>query len=120
MPGDKTVKEDLEGKLSGGSIVLRCQDKLVSADFDMPYKSIGGFQLLRLELEQRKGKGFRRELRFSGTFDFSEGCATMESYMNQTANAAGELTVTFTKEPEQSELPLASEEQRQAVLPEND
>ena len=118
IPGDKTTLEQLEGKLNGGSLVLRCQDKLVDAEVEMAYKNINGFALHRLELEGRKGKGFRRELRFNGRFDDPEGCAKMESYMSRTANARGQLTVTYIKEAEQENLPLT--EAQQAVLAEND
>jgi hypothetical protein len=118
MPGDKTTLENLEGKMQGGSLLLKSQDKLIDAEVEMGYKSISGFALHRLELEGRKGKGFRRELRFNGTFDDPEGCAKMESYMNRTANARGTLLVTFLKEEVQENLPLT--EAQQAVLPEND
>jgi hypothetical protein len=117
-PGEKTTLENLEGKMLGGNLSLVCQDKLIDADVDMPYKSINAFALHRLELEGRKGKGFRRELRFNGTFDAPDGCALMESYMQRTANARGTLTITFMKEEVQENLPLT--EAQQATLPEND
>ena len=119
VPDDKTTEQGLEGKLEGGSIVLLCDTNIGKAvEIDMPFKAISGFKLLRLELEQKKGKGFRRELRFNGTFDYAEGAATFESYMNRTANTEGTLTVTYLKENVQTAIELT--EAQQATLPEND
>jgi hypothetical protein len=117
VPDEHTVLQNLEGKFLGGSLVMRCNDKLVDAEAELPYKSITGFAIHRLELEGRKGKGFRRELRFNGTFDYQEGCAVIESYMNRIGSATGELTITYLKEEVQPDLPLT--EAQQAVL-END
>ncbi len=127
MPGDKTTLERLEGKLLGGQLVFSCQDKLIDAEIDIEYKELSGFELHRLELEQRKGKGFRRELRFSGTFKCVDGAANFESYMTRTNNSRGTLKVTYLKQEVQDALALndgqlnipddvhATTEQRKAV-----
>ncbi len=119
VPDDKTTEQGLEGKLEGGSFSLLCDTNVgKDVEIEMPFKAINGFKMLRLELEQKKGKGFRRELRFNGTFDYPEGAATFESYMNRTANTEGTLTVSYLKENVQSTIELT--EAQQATLPEND
>lgn len=117
MPGDKTTLEKFEGKLVGGHLVLNCQDRLVDAGLDIEYGEIKGFELHRLELEGRKKKGFRRELRFSGTFKCIDGAANFESYMMRTANARGVLKVTYLKEEVQENLPI--DDAKQLSIPDD-
>lgn len=115
MPGDKTTLERFEGKLIGGHLVFACQDKLIDAEVDIEYGEIKGFELHRLELEVRKKKGFRRELRFSGTFKCADGAANFESYMTRTANAKGQLKVTYLKEEVQTEMALSDEANQMSI-----
>jgi hypothetical protein len=113
VPDIKTTKQGLEGKLQGGHFTLLCDTNIGQPfEIEIPFKIINGFEILRLELEAKKGKGFRRELRFSGTFDSPEGAATFESYMNRTANAEGTLTVSYLKEATQPELEGLTEAQQ--------
>lgn len=116
QPGDKTTREDLEGKLMGGNFIFTSQDKLVDAEVDIAYTDCKGFACHRFELEGRKKKGFRRELRFTITFKEQDGVAKLESYMMTTDNAKGSLKVVYFPEAVQDEMDLSNDEARQAVL----
>lgn len=112
MPGEKSSLERLDGEFKGGHLTLTCSGKLIKdVDVDIEYLKIKGFELHRLELVGRKGKGFRRELRFSGTFECEDGAANIESYMMRSGNAAGTLRITYLKEQVQTDLPLADDKQ---------
>jgi hypothetical protein len=54
IPDDHTVRQTLDGALEGGYLVLTAKDKLIDADVQLAFKSMTGFQCLRLELEGRK------------------------------------------------------------------
>jgi len=118
LPDDHTTLQQLEGTLHGGSFVMRVNDKLSDAEVELPFKSMNAFAIHRLEIEGRKGKGFRRELRFNGVTEDETACASIESYMGRIGTSTGELTVGYLKEEVQPELPLT--EAQQATLPEND
>lgn len=119
IPGEKAKLEKLDGKFEGGSLIHTASDKLVEAEYDIPYKVLGDFEMVRLEIEGKKKKGFRRELRFKATFEEEEICAKLEAYMFASDNARGPLKVTYYPEQVQEEMEL-TDEQRQATLEEND
>ena len=131
-PGERTSLEKLDGKLVGGHLVLnpklsadqklaiKSKDGAVDPESEMEigYDTMTDFQCLRLELEGRKGKGFRHELRFTVKFHKETTCSEIELYQFRTDNAEGGLTVTYEKEPEQGEIPYvkADPEVQQRVL----
>ena len=51
----------------GGSLIHQASDKLIDAQYDIAYISLSDFEMIRLEIEGKKKKGFRRELRFKAT-----------------------------------------------------
>jgi hypothetical protein len=134
VPGEKVSLDKLDGKLAGGHFImtakpdeeqrlkLKSKDGRVDTDMEIniEYLTIDGFECHRLELEGRKKKGFRRELRFKAKFNCEDGAANLEAYMMRTDNARGSLKVTYVKEPEQTNLVpdgvTASEDQRQGAL----
>jgi hypothetical protein len=75
------------------------------------------FELVRLELEGKKGKGHRLELRFDVKFGDTRGCEKLEKYMQTIGEGKGSLTVTYTP---QQDLDLAGDERRQATMADND
>lgn len=117
VPGAKSSLEKLDGKLDGGTILFKATAEKLKvkssdgtvdpdAEVDLEYKDISDFQCHRFEIKGKKGKGFRRELRFTMTFaeKASDSCANLESYMNRTGNAPGSLKVTYFVEPVQRNL----------------
>lgn len=117
IPGNKTSLEKLDGKLEGGHLILTSRDKIIDAEVDIEFSSIKDFACHRFELEGKKGKGFRRELRFTAAFKCEDGAANLESYMMRTDNAKGSLKVTYLLEPVQTEMSLEGEEE-QIEIPE--
>ena len=115
LPGDATTQESFEKKLTGGNFILTAKDKLADMEVDIAYQSAKSFTCFRFELKGRKKKGFRRELRFTMSFEEADAAAKLESYM-QTVGAEGALRVTYYPEAIQDELDLSSDEARQAVL----
>lgn len=120
IPGEKTKSEKLEGKFEGGSLIHTASDKLIEAEYDISYKVLSDFEMVRLEIEGKKKKGFRRELRFKATFEEQEACAKLEAYMFASDNARGPLKVTYYPEQPPPQGTLISDEQVQATLEEND
>ncbi len=116
VPGEKTAMEKLDGKLSGGNFILTAKDKLIEAEVDVAYVTVTDFACHRFEIEGRKKKGFRRELRFSVSFTEDDACAKLENYMMTSDNARGSLKVVYYPEQVQEDLDLSSDEARQAVL----
>jgi hypothetical protein len=119
IPGETTTEQGLEGKLEGGNFILTAKDKLVSAEVDISYKEIKTFKCFRFEIKKHKGKGYRRELRFTATFDASEptALAKLEAYQFQCDNAMGSLKVNYVIQPQQQEMDVrASDDQIAAAL----
>jgi len=106
VPGAKTTSENLEGKLEGGHLILTSRDKLIDAEVDIEFSTITKFACHRFELEGKKGKGFRRELRFEVKFKRGDGATRLENYMMWTDNARGVLKVTYLLEPVEQQMPL--------------
>ena len=115
MPGDKATLEKFEDKLIGGHLVLKAMDQMTDFEIDLEYKEIKGFEIHRLELEGRKGKGFRRELRFSGIFECPDGAANFEAFMMNSKESKGNLTITFQREQVQENLPLTDEDNQRTL-----
>src|ERR1041384_134281 len=96
VPGDSASLEKLDGKLRGGHFILtaKIDDELrlklkskngevdMDAEVDLEYSEISDFQCHRFEIEGRKKKGFRRELRFKATFPpkCPDALANLENY----------------------------------------
>ena len=128
LPGDTSSLDSFDTKLKGGNFILTCEaeETIVakskngkvntSAEVDIEYLEANSFQVQRLEIEGRKGKGFRRELRFTVKFKQDDGCALLESYMSQTGSRRGTLRLKYLPEPVQGTMPEATDEQRQAAL----
>lgn len=130
VPGEKCSMEKLDGKLDGGHFIMTGsgdpdQLKLKStngkvntdAEVEIDFGSITDFACYRFEIEGRKGKGFRHELRFKATVKNEDGMALLESYMSQTGNGKGNLKVAYLKESVQEVLiPDVQAHDQQEVL----
>jgi len=109
----------LEGELRATSATLSPNEKeLRKHETELDISRVSGFETVRLELERSKGKGHRTELRFSISFSDPNGARKLEQYI--TSCGKSRLIVSYTKQAEQEEMLLATEEQRQATLPEAD
>lgn len=111
----------LEGSLASASLTLQPKDgELAAWLVEFKATAIKGFEALRLELEGHKGKGHRYELRFVVQFVDPTACRFLEEFITSAGEAKSTLKVTYTKQAEQSDLPLQSDEAAQATLASED
>lgn len=89
--------------------------------FDLTTTQVNGFEFVRTQVKKgktaNKAPTFKLELHCSIDFNDAQGARKLEQYMASVPESA--MKVTYEKAPEQEEL-LTTEEQRQAVLEEND
>lgn len=129
VPATTTMLEKIEGTLHDGHLILTSKDKLLDLEIDIKFETIKDFACHRLELEGRKKKGFRCELRFSVKYTCVDGATQCEHYMNTIPGAVGSLKISYPKEAVQETMQLddqqtnlipegvhASPEQREAVM----
>lgn len=84
------------------------EDGLRKQKFKLATSTIYNFEIVRLELEGKRSKGFRHELRFDIDFTDPKGCEKLERFLNVAGDAKSKLTVSYVK---QEELKLISEQQ---------
>jgi hypothetical protein len=98
-----------EGDLAATSVDLVPTDKeLTMHRVGLDVSRVHKFEITRLELEGKKGKGYRLELRFQVDFTDTKGAQKLERYMLTLGEGKGKLTVSYTK---QETLPLAPGQQ---------
>lgn len=97
---------DLEGELHATAAQFIPSDTQLEAHkFDLEISEISKFESVRLEIEGKKGKGHRTELRFVVEFGDQRGAAKLEKYMVSAAgDSKASLKVSYTPEPVQGEL----------------
>ena len=100
---------NLDGDLAASSMELKPSDKelarhVIELDITRVYK----FEAVRQELEGKRGKGHRIEVRFKVAFTAPGVCEMLESYMLTIGSGKGSLTVSYQK---QQDLGLISEQQ---------
>ena len=100
---------DLEGEITAISLELIPSDKeLRKHAIELDLSKLHSFQTVRRELEGKKGKGYRTELRFKLSSQDVNGCRKLESYY-LTANQKAQLTVAYEKAAVQEQLPGGEE-----------
>lgn len=110
---------DLEGELSATVITLVPKEaELKRHETSIDVSKVSKFSSVRLELEGKKGKGHRTELRFTVTFSDQKGARKLEEYMQTCGKSS--LIVSYEKQAVQADLPgtevHATDEQRQAAM----
>lgn len=89
--------------------------------FDLQATAVDGFEFVRVLVTKgktaKKSKTFRLELHCAIHFSDPQGATKLERYMGQVIEST--VRITYQEAAEQEEL-LATEEQRQATLAEND
>lgn len=91
--------------------------ELAKHGFELEISRANKFSVVRLELDGKRGKGHRQELRFTVTFADKNGCRKLEQYMTIIGEGKGRLSISYTKQEVLPEVE-ATEDQRQAVLAE--
>lgn len=99
----RTAKPD--GELTASSVALTPDQKdMVKHAVSLGVARVNGFEIVRRELENQRGKGFRLELRFSVEFQEDGGCAALERYMLTLGESKGRLAVGYTRTAKQGSL----------------
>lgn len=105
----------LEGELASSLVMLTPKDKeLEKHSVDLDCTKVCSFELVRLELEGKKGKGYRQELRFKVHFNDVKGGRKLEEYLLTCGK--GQLVVSYTKQPVQETIPGTEDEDKQEKL----
>lgn len=116
---DKITSAKLEGELNATHLELVPNEKeLRSHAIDLDISQTSGFQAIRLELDGLKGKGHKKELRFTVTSVSDTAMQTLEGYIVAMGEGKGRLNISYEK---QAQLEYeATDEQREATSEEND
>jgi hypothetical protein len=100
---------DLEGELTCISLELIPSDEALSKHAtQLDLAKIGKFQTVRLELENKKGKGHRTELRFTVETTDPQAARKLELYL-LVANKS-RLVISYEPPAKQEEMPLTETE----------
>ena len=103
QPGQQSIQ--FEGELAATHAELQPRDgELSKWCIDFAATEVRGFEGLRLELENKKGKGHRYELRFEVHFVDLTACRYLEEFITHAGAAKSVLTINYTPAAEQSEL----------------
>jgi len=98
-----------EGQLHATEIEMAPdEDGLKRQKFKLATSSITKFEIVRLELEGKKSKGHRLELRFDVNFTDKHGADKLEKFMLVAGDCKSKLTATYVK---QEEFKLIEEQQ---------
>lgn len=112
-----------EGDIAASEAKLTPSDKeLLKHAIVLGVQRVNKFQITRLELEGKKRKGHRLEVRFDLHFPDLKGCWKLEQYLLTVGDRKGSLTVQYAKQQklDMPEGPKATDEQRQATMADND
>ncbi len=94
----------LEGELAAISVELVPKEQeLQRHQIQLDTRQVSKFLTVRLELEEKKGKGHRTELRFTVTFQDPKGARKLEEYMLTCRKST--LIVSYEKQAQQADLP---------------
>lgn len=107
---------NLEGSLSATTVKLvPSESQLKDHQIELSVSQVSKFESVRLEIEGKKGKGHRTELRFVVAFPDTKGARKLEQYMLTIGEGKSSLTVSYVK---QEVIPgmEATDEQRQATM----
>lgn len=106
----------LEGELHATACELvPSEAQLKKHGIELTISEVSKFESVRLEIEGKKGKGHRTELRFVVAFPDIKGARKLEEYMLTIGEGKSSLTVSYTK---QETIPGMAEESTQEELEE--
>lgn len=88
----------MEGSIDAGSISLtpKQRDLFKSAELEVEVQSVTKFEIVRLELENSKGKGFRYEIRFIAKFVADSVAAKAEVWLMTVGEGKSSMRVSGT------------------------
>lgn len=90
---------NLDGDLAASSMELRPSDKQLSKHgIELDITRVHKFEAVRLELEGKRGKGHRIEIRFKVAFAAPGTCEQLETYLLTIGEGKGSLTVSYVRQ----------------------
>jgi hypothetical protein len=121
------IPENITSAAAGGELdqaiaTLASKDaSLHKVGFEIEKARFNGFQMVRREIEGKKGKGTRLELHFAMTSLDENAARKMEAWMLTAGASKAKLDISYTPAAVQesfaeTEDPIATDEQRQAVM----
>ncbi len=106
-PGDipePLIGSQLEGVLNASTCEISpSKSELKKHSFEIAGATIKDFETVRREIEGKKDKGHRTELRFKVKFSDPNGMKKLEQWWNSVGEEKGSLTVSYVR---QEALPL--------------
>jgi hypothetical protein len=110
---------NLDGELGATLLEISPKDKELSKHgFQLKVSKVYDFEVVRLELEGKSGKGHRQELRFKAAISDEQGMRKIEAYQLTIGEGKGSCTVHYEPQPIQAELPGTADDQQE--LPETE
>lgn len=107
----------LEGQLSATTMELVPKEtELRKHGIEIDISQVSSFQAIRLELEGKKGKGHRIELRFKVRSAQSDAARRLEVYMATIGEGKSSATVSYTRQENLIPDVEATAEQRAAAM----
>lgn len=98
----------LDGELDATQIDITPADKaLAKHAMTLEISRVKKFEVVRMELEEKRGKGHRNELRFVVEFPDLQGCKKLEAYILTAGKST--VKVAYTPQAVQEELPGAKQ-----------
>lgn len=108
----------LEGELAAIALSIAPGDSSLKLHaFDLEQATVHKFQIVRTDIEGKRDKGKKTELRFQVSTADPEACAKVETYLAVIGQAKSKMTLSYAK---QEVLFEATEEQAEATSEEND
>lgn len=106
-----------EGDLSATLLeIVPKEAELRKHAFDLTVSRLHKFEIVRLELEGKQGKGHRMELRFTAQFNDPDGARKLEAFMATIGEGKCSVTVSYTKQETLPGVdPQQTEERAEAV-----
>lgn len=121
VPSDCFTSATPEGELQCESVELvPAQQEMRKHSVSIGVARVSSFELLRREMEGKRGKGHTLELRFKVSTSESGICARLERYMETIGQGKGKMAVSYQKQAQQEDLPIQDEERAEATAKEND
>ena len=86
---------------------------------DLAVSAVYGFEIVTLEIEGKRDKGTRHEVRYKVDFCDPKGARKLEEYRTVVGDGKGNFTVSYVEQTK-LDLPAATQEQMEAVSEEED
>jgi len=117
---DYQKSSKLEGELTGRKMTIKPSDgPLEKFTIEIDITTVYGFELVKYEVEGKRGKGHRWELHFTVDFNDPTGCRYLEEFKIHCGKGKSSVTISHEPQPKQGTLTETPEDDKQGKLPAN-